>query len=69
MENRDWLEQHFSKKIKPAPRKSIYKFIVTSDDTHHPIFALQQMARLRNDIPKDVKDYIMSLGGEYVDDK
>lgn len=68
MENKDWLEQHFGKKPK-LTHKPPYKFIVISDDPHHPIHALKQMAKLRNDIPKDIKDYIMSLDGEYYGNK
>lgn len=42
-----------------------YKFIVISDSPKHPIFGLKAMIKVRNDIPKDIEDYIMSLDGDY----
>ena len=43
-----------------------YKFIVISDEPQHPVPRLQVECKLRNDIPEDIKDYIMSLKNEYI---
>lgn len=43
-----------------------YKFIVISDEPQHPVPRLQVECKLRNDIPEDIKDYIMSLKSEYI---
>lgn len=42
-----------------------YKFIVISDEPKHPIYRLKYECKVRTDIPKDIKDYILSLKGDY----
>ena len=43
-----------------------YKFIVISDEPQHPIPRLQVECKIRTDIPKDIKEYILSLESDYL---
>ena len=49
--------------------KEKYKFIVISDEPKHPILRLKVDCLVRTDIPKDIKEYIMSLKSEYIQEE
>ena len=46
--------------------KEKYKFIVISDEPKHPIPRLKVECKKRTDIPKDIKEYILSLESDYL---